>query len=184
MAKKRRSGRSNRGGRSASGRAGNKLSVRRTQSGDAWMLVHPRCVRERADDLDEVRQMIEAGETDIAIDDLRWLLSDCSEFIEAHRMLGELALADQNDLPLARGHFGFAFQLGLAALRKGGTPSPLPYRMPANQAFFEAGKGLAWCLHELGKREMALEPLQTLLACDPSDPLGLAEMLQRWEAEA
>ncbi len=122
--------------------------------------------------------MIKAGETDVAIDELRWLLSGCSEFIEAHRLLGELALSEDNDVPLARAHFGFAYQLGLNAWRRAKMPTPLPYRLPANQAFFESGKALAWCLAELNQPEKAVEVLETLLACDPSGPLGLPEMLE------
>ena len=34
-------------------------------------------------------------------------------------------------------------------------------------------RGLAWCLAELGKKEMALEVVEFLLHCDPRDPLGL-----------
>ncbi len=120
--------------------------------------------------------MLEAGETEIAVDELRWLLAECSEFLEAHKLLGEIALL-ADDAALARGHFGTAFQLGLAALRRAGRPHPLPYRLPSNQAFFEAGKGLARALVDLGKLDLASEPLETLLACDPSDPLGLAEFL-------
>ena len=88
------------------------------------MLVHPRCARDRAEDLEEVRAMIEAGETEIAIDEVRWLLSDCSEFIAAHVALGELAVA-AGDLPLARGHYGAGYQLGLQTLRRAKMPKPL-----------------------------------------------------------
>ena len=93
--------------------------------------------------------MIEAGEFDIATDELRWLVSGCSEFIEAHELLGELALAASDDFALARGHFGFAVQLGLKALERAKVRGPLPYRQPANRAFFEAGRGLAWSLVKL-----------------------------------
>ena len=92
-------------------------------------------------------------------------------------MLGELVLLVDNDTVLARGHFGYAYQLGLTTLRRAKHPTPLPYRLPANQAFFEAGKGLALCLKELDKTKMAIETLEQLLHCDPTDPLGLQEML-------
>src|SRR5262245_42144351 len=82
-----------------------------TDGGPAWELVHPRCALARADDMDDVRQMVEHGETEIAVDELRWLLNGCSDFIDAHRLLGELALGAE-DFPLARGHFGYAFRLG------------------------------------------------------------------------
>jgi tetratricopeptide (TPR) repeat protein len=156
--------------------SGGSVNVRRV--GDAWELVHPRCTRERSEDMEEVRQILAAGEIDVAIDELRWLLEECSEFMEAHRMLGELVLEADRDVPLARGHFGFAYQLGLAALRRSGNPAPLLYEREANQDFFEAGKGLAYCLSELGKQDMAREVLEQLLHSDPTGPLGLAEMLE------
>lgn len=139
--------------------------------------MHPRCVRERAEDLEEVRAMIQAGELEIALDELRWLLDGCSDYLEAHQLLGELAVELDNNLPLARGHFGVAYQLGEKALRRAGNPRPLPYREPANQAFFECGRQLAACLAEAGERENAESVLRFLLDCDASDPLGVAAMI-------
>src|SRR5258708_2407310 len=50
------------------------LRVRKVVGQDAWELVHPRCARDRALDLEEVRKMLDAGEVDVAIDECRWLL--------------------------------------------------------------------------------------------------------------
>ena len=55
----------------------------------------------------------------------------------------------------------------------GGQEFFLPALHPANRPFYDAGRGLAWCLNELGKRELALEVVAELLRCDPTDPLGL-----------
>jgi hypothetical protein len=74
---------------------------------------------------------------------------------------------------LARGHFGFAYQLGTKALARAGNPSPLPALHPANRPFYDAGRGLAWTLNELGKRDLALEIIEYLLRCEPADALGL-----------
>jgi len=136
-----------------------------------WELVHPPCALERADDLEEVEQMIGVGEVEVAQDELRWLLDGCSDFVTAHRLLGELAIA-AGDLPLARGHFGYAFEIGLGAL-PADFAGGLPYRIPANQAFFEAAKGLAHCLRELDRTTMALAVVRKMLALDPTDPLGV-----------
>jgi hypothetical protein len=116
--------------------------------------------------------MIEAGEHEIALDEMRWLLSDCPEFIAAHTMLGDLA-ATAGDWPLARGHYGAGYQLGLQTLRRAKMPKPLLYSQPANQPFFEAGRGLIGALEKLGKTAMADEIVTTLLLLDPSDPLKL-----------
>jgi hypothetical protein len=148
------------------------LSLRRSSDGRSWVLVHPRCARDRAEDLDEVRLMIEGGETEIARDELRWLLADCGEFIAAHVLLGELAVSE-GDLPLARGHFGAGYQLGLQTLRRAGMPKPLLYSQPANRPFFEAGRGLVWSLEKLGKSTMTDEIVETFLQLDPSDPMHL-----------
>jgi hypothetical protein len=152
------------------------LSVRRTADGRGWAFVHPRNVRDRAEDLEEVVMMIEAGESDVALDELRWLLSDCAEFIAAHVLLGELARS-MGDLPLARAHYGAGYQVGLQTLRRAKMPKPLFYSQLANQPFFEAGQGLTWSLEKLGKPQMAEEIVATLTELDPSDPLHLKAML-------
>lgn len=141
------------------------------------MLKHPRCARDRAEDLEEVRLMIDEGELGVAQDELRWLLSGCSDCIEAHLLLGELALAEPPDLELARGHFGYAYQLGLRAWRRAGERTPVPYAQLANRAFHEAGRHLAWCLEKLGKSEMADEIAASLLRLDPGDPCEVQRML-------
>ncbi len=152
------------------------MRVRRVAGQEAWELVHPRCARDRQEDLEEVRKMLDAGEVEVAMDECRWLLNGCSDCLEAHRILAEIALGE-NDLPLARGHFGYAYRLGAQALEQARVRGPLPYRLPANKTFFESAKGLAWCLKELGKREMVAEVVEQMLACDATDPLGMKGLL-------
>jgi tetratricopeptide (TPR) repeat protein len=164
------------GGAKAGGAKSGGVTVRRTTDGRGSVLVHPRGALERAEDLDEVREMLEAGEVDVALDELRWLVGGCSEFIEAHGMLGEIALSE-GDYALARGHFGFAVQLGLKAIEKGKVSGPLPYAQPANRAFFEAGSGLATSLARLGMMDKAVEIVDRLLKLDPTDPLKLRAAL-------
>jgi hypothetical protein len=129
-------------------------------------------VRDQTEDVEEVRLMIDAGEHEIARDELRWLLSDCAENIAAHVLSGELA-AEARDFPLARGHYGAGYQLGLQTLRRSKMPKPVLYSQPANRAFFEAGRGLIGSLEKLGKSAMANEVVATLLELDQSDPLKL-----------
>lgn len=126
--------------------------------------------------------MIEAGEADIALDELHWLLSGCSEFIAAHVLLGEIA-RDAGDIPLARGHYGAGYQLGLQTLRRANMPKPVLYSQPANRPFFEAGRGLVWSLERQGKPQMAEEVVATLVALDASDPLQLRAMLDELRTE-
>jgi tetratricopeptide (TPR) repeat protein len=152
------------------------VGVRRSSDGRGWVFVHPRAARERAEDLEEVREMIAAGETDVAVDELRWLVEGCSEFIEAHTQLGELAFAE-GDFALARGHFGFAVQLGLKALERAKVNGPLAYTQPANRAFFEAGRGLVASLVKLGMTEKAVDLVRDLERLDPSDSLKLRQLV-------
>lgn len=146
-----------------------------------WELVHPVCALERAEDLEEVEAMIDSGETDCAIDELRWLLEECRDFIAAHYTLGELAF-EARDFRLARGHFGYAFDLGRSALPEKGLDGPLAFSLPANQPFMQSAKGLAWSLNELKKPKLAVAVLRELSAWDPSDPLGTATLMNEWAA--
>ncbi len=151
------------------------MRARRAAGGKAYELVHPPCARDRGDDLAEVQAMLAAGETEVAVDELRWLLDDCRDFIEAHKLLGEAAATD-GDAKLARAHFAFAFDLGYGAL-PAKLDAPLAYKLPANQPFLEAAKGLAWSFVEIGEPDRARWILECLLTFDPTDPLGAGDML-------
>lgn len=172
-------------GQHGASRPGRKAAygLRRAGSSNEWELVAPRCAEERTDDLEEVHDMIDSGELDVAIDELRWLLSGCPELLEAHQLLGELALADE-DVALARGHFGYAYDLGQAAIPAAGWHGTLPYRLPGNRTFLTAAKGLALAFHQLGQAQRASEIIERLLALDPSDPLRVRPLLATWSAAA
>lgn len=151
-------------------------AVRQVDQREIYELVPPECVEQREADMEEVRAMIEADEIDVAVDELRWLLEDCRPLLEAHKLLGEIAIAD-DDLPLARAHLGSAYELGLKAIPPDGLRGVLPYQRPANRVFFEAGKGLAWCLDQLGETGLAADVVRRLQLLDPTDPLDLAHLL-------
>jgi len=152
------------------------ISLRPIAGGGGHELVHPRGAVQRAEDLEEVHQMLEAGEHEIARDELRWLIDGCPGLLEAHQLLGEIALAE-NDWELARTHFGYAYELGAAALPAKGQPVRLPCACPANQPFFVAGKGLVLCLKQLGEPMLAAEVAVRLISLDPLDPLGVRQLL-------
>ncbi len=67
-------------------------------------------------------EMIAAGEAEVAVDELRWLVETCPEMIEAHYLLGKLAVESMGDVALGRGHFGFGYQLGQRRLAKAENP--------------------------------------------------------------
>ena len=156
-------------------RHASEIAVRQRSDG-TWELQHPRCAIERDDDLHEVEEIVAAGEHEIARDELRWLLEGCGDNIAAHELLGELAMQSE-DLSLARGHFGYAYQIGMKAIRRARSPVPFPFEHAANQGFFSAGKGLAYCLVKLDMRDMAAEVVEFLVHCDPRDPLNLRGLL-------
>lgn len=170
-------------GRRPGGKGGQRtpsaLKLRALPGGAGWALVSPPSAVEREDDLDEVRQMIEAGETEIATDELRYLLSGCPELLAAHVLLGQLAVdSDESkpgDIELARGHFGYAFQLGEKALQ--GQSGKLPGSDPANAPWHESARGLAWCFEKQGNRPMADQIAATARRWDPTDPAEVAAML-------
>jgi hypothetical protein len=126
--------------------------------------------------------MLEAGETDVATDELRWLLEDCRDLLAAHRLLGEIALTS-GEVALARAHFGYAYDIALAAMPPEGLAGTLPGSLAENEVLHESAKGLAWCLHELRRREQALDVVRQMLAWDPADPLGVGAWLTQWQAE-
>jgi tetratricopeptide (TPR) repeat protein len=156
------------------------VKVRRRPDG-RWELVHPADAIELAEDLDEVRSMIDAGEFDVAVDELRWLVEQSHDSVEAHYLLGEIAF-EALDFRLARGHFGHAFDLARSALPAEGVGGKLDYGLEANQPFMQATKGLAYCLNELGRHEMAAAVLRELASYDAADPLGAADLLAKWTA--
>jgi len=137
--------------------------------GNRFALQAPICAVDRKEDLEEVHRMIAGGELEIARDELLYLVSDCRGFLEAHNLLGELAL-EENDVALARGHFGFAYEIGLDSLPKG-FRGILPANTDYNQPFFLAGRGLARCLIARGKRDDGREVLRQLLRFDPREEI-------------
>jgi len=165
-------------GRPGRGRERIEIARRETPAGGAWEIVQPRCARKRREDIEEVEAMVEAGETEIAHDELVWLLSECPDFLDAHVQLGLIALED-GDPKLARGHFGRAFELVLRALDAAGGPAPLPYELDGNKPFFQAAKGLVHCLVELGRPKSAREACDRIAPLDPTDPLAIQRVGRR-----
>ena len=156
----------------------NAIQVRRAADGKSYEFLFPSSVRERTEDMEEVHAMLAAGETEIATEELRWLVGGCQDLLEGHQLLGKIA-AESGDRDLARAHFGYAFQLGIDALPKRGLGHPLPHANPANKAFHEAGAALVQVLLELEESNKAKEVALQLLALDPTDPLGLKKVFER-----
>jgi hypothetical protein len=53
----------------------------------------------------------------------------------------------------------------------------LPYSRAANRDFLESGKGLVWCLKQLGKLDTARDVIAQMLRFDPSDPLNVQALI-------
>jgi len=149
-----------------------RITIRRVGLGDVYELVYPRSVADRADDMEEVRKMLAAEETDVAEDELRWLVGGCEALLEGHKLLGRIAAGEEN-WELARVHFGYAYQLGLDAAKKARLRGTLPYARAANRDLHEAGRSLVESLLKLQQRELARHVIDQLLAWDPSDPLDV-----------
>lgn len=147
-----------------------------------FLLVPPACAFDRREDVDEVREMMAEEEFDIARDELLYLVSDCSGFLEAHNLLAELALED-NEIAIARGHFGFAFETVLDILPLGFS-GKIRASEPQNKHFFEAGCGLARCLIAQKKLSEGREVLERLTKFDPTDELTRDLLTQLAERES
>jgi hypothetical protein len=156
-----------------------RLQLRRLD-GNRFALQSPICARDRKEDLDEVHEMIAAGELEIARDELLYLVGDCRAFLEAHNLLGELAL-EEEDIALAKGHFGFAYEIGLDSL-PAGFRGILPADRDYNRAFFLAGRGLARCLIARGQRQDGREVLQQLARFDPREA-AIGALLKELDAD-
>lgn len=122
--------------------------------------------------------MIAHDEPELAREELLYLVADCRAFFPAHNLLGDLAIAEDK-LNVARGHFGFVYELTMQAL---GTNfhGRLPATRGYNQHFFQAGKSLARCLATLGNLDEAADLLRQLLKLDPRE-VELRELLDECE---
>jgi hypothetical protein len=147
-----------------------------------YVFLEPITALDRKEDIEEVREMIAAGEFEIARDELLYLVSDCRAFLEAHNLLGELAL-EEDDIPLAQGHFGFAYEIGMDSLPPGFS-GRLPAGKEYNGAFFLAGRGVARCLIARGQVDKGREVLERLAKFDPQETAvqDLLEELQSRQA--
>jgi hypothetical protein len=130
-------------------------------------LVHPRGVQEMEPDYEEGIELWKAGDPESARDALRYALSACHDNLWAHVALGQIALDEFRDPTLARGHFGYAFELAHRALPPG-FAGFLPSDRRNNRPFYEAIDGLVRCLDALGQHadRASLRALRDRLAGD------------------
>jgi hypothetical protein len=112
--------------------------------------VHPRKVEELEPDYLEGLEMWQAGDALGARDALRYALSACHENLWVHVALGQIALREFRDAPLAHGHFGYAVELARRAL-PASFAGRLPRQRRQNRPFYEALDGLMQCLLALGR---------------------------------
>lgn len=118
-------------------------------------LTHPPCVAEREEDYAEAMEAWRAGEPEEAREILRFALEDCGDNLWIHAALGRLAL-ESGDLPLARGHFGYAVEL-VRGLVEPLAPGSLDPGRTGNRPFLDACDGLAATLERAGQPNRAAE---------------------------
>jgi hypothetical protein len=135
-----------------------RLALRRVE-GEIHQLVHPPCALRRWPDYEEGLEAWKAGAVDEARAALRYALDGCGENLWIHVALGRIALEVDNNLALARGHFGYAFELV-----RGAVPPEfrgvLPADRHANRPLYTAIDGLLAC----AEREGRIAELQELRA--------------------
>jgi tetratricopeptide (TPR) repeat protein len=142
------------------------LHLRRL-GGNDFELIHPRCVDEMELDYAEGLDLWREGDPEAARDALRYALQGCGDNLWVHVALGRIALEEFNDPNLARGHFGYAYELAKKAL-----PPDFAGRLPrdrvANQPFHDAIDGLATCYKALGKPDESTNLRKLLARLDPT----------------
>lgn len=131
------------------------IGISRIHDSEDYELVHPRCVLQRRSDYEEGLTLWKEGDPEGARDALRFALEGCGDNLWVHVALGRIALEWDEDFSLARGHFGYAFELVERALPRSFT-GRLPRKIPGNAPFFEAAEGLAACYEGLGKKGEAM----------------------------
>jgi hypothetical protein len=124
--------------------------------GDDFVLIHPKCVREMELDYEEGIELRKAGDPEAARDALRFALQGCGDNIWVHVALGRIALEEFRDPSLARGHFGYAFELAEKAIPRDFN-GRLPKEHPSNRPLYDAMDGLIACHEALGATDLASE---------------------------
>ena len=147
--------------------------------GQRYAFQAPECALDRDLDLAEVLEIRAGGEFEIARDELLYLVADCRGFLEAYIQLAELALEDE-DISLAKGHFGFAYENGLDVLPLN-FRGQLPCKEGYNPHFYAAGRGLARCLISRKEPQQAREVLEQLLKFDSTEE-GARSLLEQLNA--
>ncbi len=158
----------NRGGRPAapgraSGANGSRGGVSRRGGlglkqlgGDEFVLVHPKCIHEMELDYEEGIELRKAGDPEAARDALRYALQGCGDNVWVHVALGQIALEDFRDPALAKGHFGYAYELADNTMPRD-FDGRLPRDHPMNRPLYDAVDGLIACHDALGAADLARE---------------------------
>jgi hypothetical protein len=105
-------------------------------------------------DYEEGIELWHEGDVESARDALRFALQGCGDNLWVHVALGRIALEEFKDPTLARGHFGYGFELAQRALPPGFS-GRLPRHRPANRPFYDAIDGLIACYDALGNQAEA-----------------------------
>jgi hypothetical protein len=113
-------------------------------------------------DYAEGMELWKAGDPEAARDALRYALQGCGDNLWVHVSLGRIALEEFHDPALARGHFGYGFELAERAIPPG-FRGRLPRTRFPNRPFYEAAEGLAACYDALGKAREA-DSVRALIA--------------------
>ncbi len=131
---------------------GGPIGLKRVEAqGNEFEFVHPNAVEETRLDYEEGIELWKEGDFESARDALRFALSACQYNLWVHVALGQIALVESRDPALARGHFGYAFELAERALPRGFS-GRLSRERPNNRPFYEALDGLIDCLEALGRQ--------------------------------
>jgi Flp pilus assembly protein TadD len=113
------------------------------------------------------------GDFEAARDALRFALNGCGDNLWVHVALGRIALEEDHDTALARGHFGYAFELAQRALPPT-FAGRLPRHRDVNRPYYDAIDGLVACYDALGQHSRAAE-LRALARQRSADDRGVGD---------
>ncbi len=128
------------------------------------------------DALDEAAQLAEFGDLTSARVQLLAALDEDLRRLDAHRLLGDLAL-DAGRAEDALAHYAVGASIGDLCVAEP-LDGVLPWEEPANRPYLACLRGCARALHRLGRERDGQAPLRRLLALDPDDGQGVVSLLR------
>ncbi|MGD9900536.1 MAG: tetratricopeptide repeat protein [Calditrichaceae bacterium] len=145
------------------------LSVKEVKNNE-WQFVKSAYFTNAEDDLSEVKELLEDGETEAAEELLRAIISDYPEFLDAYHHLA-LLLSDNDEDDLAFDLWKKAADIALRCFPEefDFTKNRIEWKYAGNRPFLKVYKGLGMEYFLRGNLEKAVVIFRNLLYLNPAD---------------